>query len=70
MFHSASQVAGPAQRPRIHKVHGAAIAGSSSAVSTGEGVVIAMGAVAAAIAIAEQDGTSITCPHYRQPLKD
>ena len=70
MLHSASRVAGPAQRPRIHKVHGAAIAGSSSGVSPGEGVIIAMGAVAAAIAIAERDGTSITCPHYRQPPKD
>ena len=67
MLHSASLVAVPAQRPRIHKVHGAAIA---CCVSQGEGVVIAMGAVATAIAIAELDGTIITCPHYRQPPKD
>ena len=70
MLHSASLVAGPAQCPRIHKVHGAAITCSSSGVSPGQGEVIAMGTVAAAIAIAELDGTSITCPHYRQPPKD
>ena len=70
MLHSASQVVGPAQRPRILKVHGAAIASSSSGVSQGEGMVIAMGTIAAAFAVAEWDWTSSTCQHHREPPKD
>ena len=69
---STSWVAWPAQRPRIHKIHGAAIPDTSTqaGVSFGDGMVIAMGAVAASIATAERDGASITCQNHRQPPQD
>ena len=42
---------------------------TSNGVSFGEGVVMATGAVAASIAIAERDGASITGPNYGQPFQ-
>ena len=38
-LHSTSLVAEPAQHPRIHEVHEAAVPGTSTSVSLGEGVV-------------------------------
>ena len=46
-LHWTSRVEKPAQRPRIHEVHAAAVPVTSTGVSFGEGVVIAMGPVAA-----------------------
>ena len=63
-------VAGPIQRPRIHKVHGTAVPCPSKGVSFGEGMVIVMGPVAASIAIAERDGASIISQNHRQPPQD
>ena len=70
-LHLTSRVAGPAQCPRIHKVHGASRPRhQGTGVSFGEGVVIAMGTVAASITIAERDGASITGLNHRQPHQD
>ena len=44
--------------------------GPSNGVGFGEGVVIAMGPVAASTAIAEQDGARIISPNHRQPPQD
>ena len=41
--------------PKTHEVHGAAVPGTSTGVSFGEGVVIAKGPVAASVAMAELD---------------
>ena len=60
-----SGVAGPAQRPGIHKV--AAVSSSSAWISTGKVVFVAIGAVETAIAIAKRDGPSISSQNQRQP---
>ena len=67
-LHSTSRVAGPAQRPGIHEVHWAAVRGPGAGVSPGEVVVVAMGPVAAAVAIAERDGPRISCPNHGQEI--
>ena len=69
-LHSTSRVAGPAQRPGINEVHGAAVPSPGAGVSPGEVVVVAMGPVAAAVAIPERDGPCISCQNHRQSPKD
>ena len=58
---------GPTQRPRIHKVHGAAVPCPSNGICFGEGIIIVMGPIAASMAIAERDGVCIASPNHRQP---
>ena len=70
MLHSSSRVAGPAERPGIHKVHGAPVRSSSTRVSPGEVVVVPMGAVAASVPIVERNGPRISSPNHRQPSQD
>ena len=58
--------AGPAQRPGIHKVHKAAVSSSSQPpwISAGKVVVVDVGTVATAIAIAERDGPRTSSPNH------
>ena len=60
-LYSTSGVAGPAQRPGIHEVHWAAVPSPAARVSAGEVVVVAMGTVPAAVAVAERYGPRISC---------
>ena len=69
-FLSISRIAGPAQRPRIDKVHRTAVSSPRSGVSFCKVVVVAVGAVATAIAIAEWDGPCISCPNHGQSPED
>ena len=73
--HWSSRVAGPAERPGIHKVHGL-----PSPAPTLESALVrlwsyrwaASGAVAAPVPIAERNGPSISSPNHRdrQPSQD
>jgi len=70
LFLSISRIAGPAHCPGIDKVHGTAVSGPRSGVSFCKVVVVAMGAVATAIAIAKRDGPCISCPNHWQSPED
>ena len=65
-----SGVAGPAQRPGIHEVNLAAVSSPSAWFSAGEVMVVAMGTVATATAMAERDGPSISRPNHKPPPED
>ena len=65
-----SWISGPAQRPGIDKVHGTAIPCSRSGVSLCKVVVVTMGTIATAVAIAEGDGPRISCKNHGQSSED
>jgi hypothetical protein len=69
-----SRITGPAQRPGIDKVHGTAVSSPCAGVSFRKVLVVAMGSIATAVAIAKRDGPCITgqklAPNHRQSSED
>ena len=68
--HGLREAAGPAQRPGIDKVHGTAVSSPCAGVSFCKVLVVAMGSIAAAVAIAERYGPCIAGPNHRQSSED
>ena len=58
------------QRPGIDKVHGTAVPSPGTGVSTCNVVIVSMGAISTAVAVAEWDGPSVSCQNYRQSPED
>ena len=62
-----SHIPGPAHRPGVDKVHGAAISSPRCRISPGEVVVIAMTSVAESCTIHEGNGACFSSSHNGQP---
>ena len=54
----------------MDKVHGTAVPSPGTGVSTCKIVVVAMGTILTAVAVAERNGPRVSCPNYRQPPED
>ena len=65
-----SRVTGPAQSPGIDKVHGTAVSSPRSGICPCKIMVVTMGAIATALALAVRDGPCISCQNYGQSPKD
>ena len=64
------RIAGPAQRPRIDKVHRTAVPSPGTGISTCKVMIVSMGAISTAVAVAERDCPRVSGPNYGQSPED